>query len=80
MQERIERWLTFWVAKPIAWAIVGLWLALKYTWVGVAWCASRVRERWMVWRAKPAINGVPVAHAGPTNPAPTRRSSKRQAA
>ena len=34
MQEGTERLLNYWIAKPLSWAIFGLWLALKFT-VGI---------------------------------------------
>ena len=80
MQERIERWLSYWVAKPISWVIFGIWLALKYTWLGCAWCVNRIRERWNNWRVKAPINGTPVVHAGLPIVVPAKRGSKRQAA
>ena len=79
MQERIERWLTFYVAKPISWAIFGLWIAVKHGWIGVVWCVNRVRERWTTWRAKRRADDEPIVHAQQPFTAPTRRGGKREA-
>ena len=73
MQERVERWLSYWVAKPIAWAIFWIWIGLKYSWFGIVWCTNKVREKWTVWRAKRTINGTTVE-------VPVKRTGKRQAA
>ena len=79
MQERIERWLAFYVAKPIAWAIFGVWLAVKYAWFGVAWCVNWLREKWVAWRAKRQAGDKPTVHAQLPFTAPTRRGGKREA-
>lgn len=75
MQEKVERWLNNWVSKPTSWTIFGLWIAVKYTWIGVAWCMTWVHEQWTAWRSKsePHVDSVPV----PDAPAMRR---KRQAA
>lgn len=57
MQERVERWLSYWITKPMSWVIFWLWLALKHSWLGAMWCVTKLRERWTAWRAKRAING-----------------------
>ena len=72
MQERVEKWLCYWMAKPMSWAIFGIWLALKYAWIGCAWCGHKLRERWKMWRAK----GNAVIHPD----SPTKRANNRQAA
>ena len=79
MQKRIERWLTYWLAKPISWAVFGLWLAVKYGWFGAAWCVNQVRERWTTWRAKRQAEDKPAIYAELPFAAPTRRASKREA-
>ena len=93
MRENVERWLNFWVSKPLSWVIFGLWLVLVYTWIGVVWCAGKVREKWTAWRTKgvprdnppaqlvPAepLHVAPSAHAELPIAEPTKRASKRQA-
>lgn len=79
MQERIEIWLAFWVAKPSAWAIFGIWLALKYAWLGAAWCVNRASEKWAAWRAKRNDADKPVVIDDCPIDVPTKRV-KRQAA
>jgi hypothetical protein len=56
-QVKIEKAVNFVTAKPLAWVIFGLWLALKHGWLGAAWCAMSLRERWRAWRSqgKPAV-------------------------
>jgi hypothetical protein len=76
MQERIERWLCYWVAKPISWAIFGIWLALKYGWFRAAWCVNRLREKW----AKRQINGKPAVHDEKPIAVPPKRASRREVA
>jgi hypothetical protein len=72
MQERIERWLCYWVAKPISWAIFGFWLALKYGWFRAAWCVDRLRERW----AKRQIESKPVVRTELPIVPPTKRARR----
>jgi hypothetical protein len=76
----VENWLCYWVAKPIAWATFGLWIAVLYTWFAGCWCARKAREKWTVWRAKREINGSNVVATVPSIPLPSKRGSKRQAA
>ena len=90
MRENVERWLNFWVSKPLSWVIFGLWLVLVYTWIGVVWCAGKVREKWTAWRTKSEPRDNPAAQLAPADVAqaahvelpiaePTKRASKRQA-
>ena len=79
MQERIERWLAFWLARPISWAVFGFWLALKYGWFGAAWCVNRLRARWAARRAKRQADDKAIVHAQLPFTAPTRRGGKREA-
>lgn len=51
-QVRIEKVVAFVTAKPIAWILYWLWLALKHGWAGAVWCARRLRERWRAWRSQ----------------------------
>jgi hypothetical protein len=80
MRECVERWLTFWAAKPISWAIFAVWIAIKCTWFGGAWSARKARDKWTAWRNKSAINGAPVVCTQPPIPVTSKRGSKRQAA
>ena len=80
MQERIERWLSFWLAKPIAWAIFTAWLALKYSWVGAGWCVRRLYEHWRAWRGNNGVSGAPIIHDKLPVAAPTKRASRREVA
>jgi hypothetical protein len=87
MREKVERWLNFWVSKPLSWVIFGLWLVLVYTWIGVVWCAGKVREKWTAWRTQrrpdeQLANPDHVAQAAHTESPiaePAKRASKRQA-
>ena len=40
-QERIEGVANYFVAKPLAWIVYGIWLALVYSWLGAAWCVNQ---------------------------------------
>ncbi len=68
MQERVEKWLCYWVAKPISWTIYGVWVAIKYAYAGGARKFSELRERWTAWRAKGQL---------PISPT-TKRASRRE--
>jgi len=50
-QVNIEKALIFITAKPLAWLVYWLWLALKHGWLGAVWCARWIRERWRTWRS-----------------------------
>jgi len=50
-QVSIEKAVNFVTAKPIAWILYWLWLALKHGWLGAVWCARWIRERWRNWRS-----------------------------
>jgi hypothetical protein len=76
MQQRVERWLSYWVAKPTSWAIFGIWLAVKYGWFGIAWYLNRLREKW----TKRETNGKPAVLAELPIAVPTRRANKREVA
>ena len=80
MQESMERWLNYWVAKPTSWTIFGLWTAVKYTWFGIVWLAIWLHEQWTAWRSKSETPADPVLTTEPQILAPTKRSTKRQAA
>jgi hypothetical protein len=80
MQERMERWLGYWIAKPISWSIYGIWLALKYGWRGVAWSVNRCRERWKAWRAKRQIDDKSIVHTERPTAVPAKRASRREVA
>jgi len=78
-QIRIEKAVNFVTAKPLAWIIFGIWLALKYGWLGAVWCARWLRERWRAWRSarkEPAagVELLPNGRAGRT----TRRELARR--
>lgn len=79
MQERIERWFSYWTAKPLSWAIFGIWLALRFTWLVAMWCVCRLHERWAVWWAKGKSDEKPV-QAGLTIAVPTKRTTRGEAA
>ena len=80
MQERIERCLTYWLAKPISWAILGILVAIRYGWLGTRWCVNRLREKWTAWWAKRKSDDTPVVQAGLTIAGPTTRAHRREAA
>jgi hypothetical protein len=42
---RLETAINFITAKPLAWVLYWLWLALKHSWRGVVWCAGWIRDR-----------------------------------
>ncbi|MBM4070259.1 MAG: hypothetical protein FJ271_15085 [Planctomycetes bacterium] len=50
-QVSIEKAVNFVTAKPLAWILYWLWLALKHGWLGAMWSARWIRERWRAWRA-----------------------------
>ncbi len=80
MQPKLESWLSYCVAKPIAWAIFGLWIAVLHTWFAGCWCARKAREKWAARRTKREINGSNVGSTVPSIPLPSKRGNKRQAA
>ena len=79
MQERVERWLNYWLAMPISWLIFWLWVALKYAWLRAAWCAIKLREKWAAWCAKSKTSGTSAAPAQLPFVA-LKRGSKREVA
>jgi hypothetical protein len=76
MQQRVERWLCYWIAKPTSWVIFGIWLAVKYGWLGIAWCVNRLREKW----AKRQTANKPVVLAELPIVAPSKRAGRREVA
>ncbi len=42
---QIEKFLSYTIAKPLAWLLYALWLAVKFSWRCIVWCARKTRER-----------------------------------
>ncbi len=57
-QMKIEKAVNFVTAKLLAWVIFGLWLALKYGWLGAAWCARWLEESWRACRSQGQRSGT----------------------
>jgi hypothetical protein len=76
MQQRVERWLSYWVAKPTSWVIFGIWLAVKYSWIGAAWCVKRLREKW----AQRQGASKPMVLVELPIPAPSKRARRQEVA
>jgi hypothetical protein len=72
MQQRVERWLCYWIAKPTSWAIFEIWLTVKHSWFGAAWCVKRLLEKW----TKRQTVDKPVVHAELPNARPTKRARR----
>jgi hypothetical protein len=74
MQQRVERWLSYWVAKPTSWAIFGVWLAVKYCWIVAILCINRLRDNW----AQRQGANKPVVLAELPIVAPSKRAGGRE--
>lgn len=79
-QERLEGALSFLITKPLAWTIYGLWLAVKFGWLGLVWCVIWLRDKWSAWWAKSTNSDAPVIRTELPITAPTKRVNKREVA
>ncbi len=78
MQKRIEKWVHYGLAKPLAWLLYWLWLLTKHAYISGSWAIGRLRHHWRVWRTtRAARNKVPTTLAFTAS---SRRATKNEAA
>ena len=80
MQNRIETWLSYWIARPVSWAIYGLCIAVMFVYSagirGIIW----LRQRWVAWRSRRNAGDKAKAQSPFSTPPNVRGGAKRRAA
>jgi hypothetical protein len=80
MQKVIQSWLCHWLARPLAWAIYGIWLGIRHVCARSAQGFAWVRHRWAAWRARAKASGSTSIDLPLLAPPAARSRSRRRPA